>query len=34
MTTELFTMLGIGIAIVGLNWRMVHGLATGNARGL
>ena len=26
MTTELLTMLGIGIAIVGLNWRMVHGL--------
>lgn len=26
MTTELVTMLGIGIAIVGLNWRMVHGL--------
>ena len=26
MTTELLTMLGIGIAIVGSNWRMVHGL--------
>ena len=26
MTTELLAMLGIGIAIVGLNWRMVHGL--------
>ena len=26
MTTEVLTILGIGIAIVGLNWRMVHGL--------
>lgn len=26
MTTELLAMLGIGVAIVGLNWRMVHGL--------
>ena len=26
MTPELLTMLGIGVAIVGLNWRMVHGL--------